>query len=690
MKFRTFLLLLPLLLAGVCLCPAQTTVFINEIHYDDAGTDTLEGVEIAAPAGTDLDCYKLMFYNGGDSAVYDSLHLSGTVGDSCNGFGTSWFAFSGLQNSVEGIALVYDPNLAGCTGGGSLSVVQFLSYEGQILALDGPAAGMTSTNIGVSESSSNPAGNSLQLTGNGTFYSDFSWASAATHTIDSMNNGQTFAGACGTGPAVAGRLMWKVDASGCILPGQTFSVRVCATDASGNVDISYTDSIFLSKVSGPGNLSGTLGLPAVNGCVNFNDLSFDQAGAHLIRATDSTFADTSATVYISDSCNVCPWMSAALIDACGIEEGRNEILFFNSGTFAIPVTPEAIAISYGSTTPPATTYTGSFVSNQDYIDSLNAHAGCNVFVDAMSNAPIPPHTDFMVMNYQPGTIYDFNAWCGLGPIYVAFSNDGNWTQFSGNFKNCLDCGIAESGTNPRYFRTNFSGMGGGGACDLTYNYTPCTDLLCANGAGNNNNGDGLDFGPGGGGPTASWNECTPAGVFPVVYASELQATVVGKSVRLDWETASEQSSSHFEVLRRSARATQLISVGRVEAEGYSDRPTRYQWLDIAPLQGLSFYQLRQVDLNGDAHLSDVVAVQMEGKSVAVVWAVKGGWALESNVSGLIRLDLYDLSGRKVDAYRGPAVQAGARIKRTEILPPGIYVYRLLAGEKGVTGKLLIR
>ncbi len=36
----------------------QTTVFINEIHYDNAtgtvGGDINEGIEIAGPAGTDL------------------------------------------------------------------------------------------------------------------------------------------------------------------------------------------------------------------------------------------------------------------------------------------------------------------------------------------------------------------------------------------------------------------------------------------------------------------------------------------------------------------------------------------------------------------------------------------------------------------------------------------------------------
>jgi len=33
---------------------AQTPVFINEIHYDNEGTEANEGVEVAGPAGTDL------------------------------------------------------------------------------------------------------------------------------------------------------------------------------------------------------------------------------------------------------------------------------------------------------------------------------------------------------------------------------------------------------------------------------------------------------------------------------------------------------------------------------------------------------------------------------------------------------------------------------------------------------------
>jgi hypothetical protein len=39
--------------------------------------------------------------------------------------------------------------------------VQFLSYEGSFTATNGPASGMTSTDIGIAESSTAVVGNSL-------------------------------------------------------------------------------------------------------------------------------------------------------------------------------------------------------------------------------------------------------------------------------------------------------------------------------------------------------------------------------------------------------------------------------------------------------------------------------------------------------------------------------------------------
>lgn len=165
---------------------AATPVFINEIHYDNTGGDTGEFIEVAGPAGTDLSTYSLVLYNGNGGAAYNTVNLASSLFDDGSGYGFAAAAIAGIQNgSPDGIALV--------NGG---TVVQFLSYEGSFTAADGPAAGMTSTDIGVSEASSAAVGSSLQLGGTGTMYEDFTWEGSQGQTFATVNANQAF----GSGP----------------------------------------------------------------------------------------------------------------------------------------------------------------------------------------------------------------------------------------------------------------------------------------------------------------------------------------------------------------------------------------------------------------------------------------------------------------------------------------------------------
>ncbi len=160
-----------------------TTVFINEIHYDNTGGDTGEAIEIVGPAGTDLAGWSLVLYNGNGGAVDFTVTLSGVIPNQQGGYGTLSFATTGIQNgSPDGVALVDAGN----------AVIQFLSYEGTFAAVGGAADGLTSTDIGVSETGNEPVGESLQLTGLGTTYGDFTWSSSAANTFGSPNTGQAF------------------------------------------------------------------------------------------------------------------------------------------------------------------------------------------------------------------------------------------------------------------------------------------------------------------------------------------------------------------------------------------------------------------------------------------------------------------------------------------------------------------
>ncbi len=166
--------------------PNQTEqqTWINEFHYDNESTDKNEGVEVAGSAGVDLSGWQLLAYNGNNGQVYKSIQLSGVIADQANGFGTIFFAVSGLQNgSADGLALVNAQN----------QVIQFISYEGELVATNGAAQGLRSSDIGTSESSSTLVGHSLQLVGDGTRYSDFTWQLQSA-TENNINTGQSFGG----------------------------------------------------------------------------------------------------------------------------------------------------------------------------------------------------------------------------------------------------------------------------------------------------------------------------------------------------------------------------------------------------------------------------------------------------------------------------------------------------------------
>ena len=171
--------------------PAPTAnVFINELHYDNAGTDAGEFIEIAGVAGTNLAGYKLVLYNGTDvpgaAPAYTTTNLTGVIDDEGNGFGAVSFSYpvNGIQNgTADGLALIAPDG----------TVIQLLSYEGTFTPAAGtPAAGVTSTDIGVLEGGSDPIGVSLQLKGNGSSAGDFTWTAPSTSSAGSLNDGQTF------------------------------------------------------------------------------------------------------------------------------------------------------------------------------------------------------------------------------------------------------------------------------------------------------------------------------------------------------------------------------------------------------------------------------------------------------------------------------------------------------------------
>ncbi len=140
---------------------------INEIHYDNLGTDTGEAIEIEGPAGASIADFSIVLINGNGGVPYGTPQvLQGALPASCGTRGVIAVTYpqDGLQNgSPDGIALL----------DASGQVIEFVSYEGVILGQAAPVAGLTSTDIGASQTNAAP-GTSLQRGDSG------SWAAGAS------------------------------------------------------------------------------------------------------------------------------------------------------------------------------------------------------------------------------------------------------------------------------------------------------------------------------------------------------------------------------------------------------------------------------------------------------------------------------------------------------------------------------
>ncbi len=171
-------------LASILSAPALAQdLWINEFHYDNGGGDVGEFVEVVvadsvSTAPADL---SIVLYNGSNGTEYGSHSLDTFTATPVAGFTIYNKAISSIQNGgPDGLALIE-----------SSAVVQFLSYEGSFTASNGPASGQTSVDIGVAEDGGTAIGESLQLTGSGSSYADFTWQGPAAETPGAVNNGQT-------------------------------------------------------------------------------------------------------------------------------------------------------------------------------------------------------------------------------------------------------------------------------------------------------------------------------------------------------------------------------------------------------------------------------------------------------------------------------------------------------------------
>lgn len=159
-----------------------------------------------------------------------------------------------------------------------------------------------------------------------------------------------------------------------------------------------------------------------------------------------------------------------------------------------------------------------------------------------------------------------------------------------------------------------------------------------------------------------------------------------EGVLLEWSTASEINSSHFEV-ERSVDGARWERIGRLEAQGNSVTLTSYALLDPAPFAGANYYRLRSIDLDGSMALSETVTVTRKPGQRLFPNPNKGEFVVDLP-SAQAAIEVHDAIGQRVPAKLETISE---RLTRVSLLRPvaGVYFVRLGVGTEGLVERVVV-
>lgn len=153
--------------------------------------------------------------------------------------------------------------------------------------------------------------------------------------------------------------------------------------------------------------------------------------------------------------------------------------------------------------------------------------------------------------------------------------------------------------------------------------------------------------------------CTTAAIYFNVRTGPLLSLVIssfsgkkaGKDVLLQWTTAMDNNSDHFEVLHSTSNGS-FIKLATVAVQG-NNTTAGYSFVHHNPSAVVNYYRIKLVNKDGSGIYSKVVAIKSDGDGVMLQTVYPNPFrdklelAISTDKTGTVSIRLYDMSGKLV-------------------------------------------
>jgi hypothetical protein len=453
------------------------------------------------------------------------------------------------------------------------------------------------------------------------------------------------------------------------ITGAAFDVTCSSGDAgsvafssSGTFTAGNIYTVQLSNSSGTfgspidiGTLTSTSNTGTINITIPFGVSSGTNYRIRIISSTPIVTGSLSSTFTINLTGGPCtpkkPYITSVVLDGCegSCTEGRTEIVFANSGGMSIN-TNDANNLNLNYTTNGAQNLLLYFKNGSTITSALNTAAGCaGTFIDGR-NTTIPANAKMMFVSdaFCPASYNTWSNFCGVGPIYVLYGQDGasstadGWVT-GGNFGNTSapNFDLVVKATNGETYRTRYnystthSGKGNGNYVIYANDYSFQESEYPLETSYRAPISDGVLTG------------CTII-ELPIVWG-EFRIDYEEDNPVLIWSTLSERNNDYFEVLLSDYNGEEFEKIGRVKGAGSSNFSNIYQYKLKNLKNGIYYTKLKQVDFDGKESFSELIQIILSSDELYLTEIIKASDFIQLKFNQTIKhssnYKVYDLTGK---------------------------------------------
>ncbi len=188
------------------------------------------------------------------------------------------------------------------------------------------------------------------------------------------------------------------------------------------------------------------------------------------------------------------------------------------------------------------------------------------------------------------------------------------------------------------------------------------------------------------------------GIIPLELTS-FTAVTQDNNVLLQWITAAEANNLGFDIERRSAISnTGWQKIGFVSGKGTTTERSAYSFTDVNPVNGKSYYRLRQIDFDGTAKIFNSVEVDFDVvREYSLSQNFPNPFNPETEISFAlaksdnVTLKIYNILGSEVITLVNEFMKAGKHTVKFNAsdITSGVYLYTIKSGNFIATRKMIL-